>query len=126
MFECEILTLEVPAAISISDIVTAWRNFRKSNVECKKKYGSIDSPKVPIDSRLTLALYRLFVNYSNDVSNKLYIFDSAKIASGIIMYKSDTDLCCIARAKISEQFSEILLSTVCNPSNHILLIVPVA
>lgn len=120
---CEVLTIEVSKSIGIKDIISAWRNFRKSNSDCKKKYGLLDSPRASIDNCLYLALYRQFVNYSNEDARVLYIFDSAKIASGIMMYKFDGDPNRISRAKISEQFSDVMLSTNCNPSNHILMIV---
>lgn len=119
----EILTIEVSNSIGIKDILIAWRNFRKTNNECKKKYGQLDSPRMSTSNCLFLALYRQFVQYINDDSRVIYIFDSAKIASGIVMCKTDNDPAYISRAKISSQFSDIILSTQCNPSNHILLIV---
>lgn len=120
-YTCDVLTIEVPAIVGIKDILISWRNFMKTNNKCKEKYGQL-SPKQSVNNNMYLACYRQFVQYFNEPNRVLYVFDSAKIASGIKMTKID-DANIITRAKISEQFSDYILSTPCNPSNHILLIV---
>ena len=122
MSTCEVLTLEVPMTINIKDVLITCRNFMKTNNKCKEKYGKL-SPKHSINNDLYLALYRQFIQYFNEPNRVIYIFDSAKIASGIKLYKSEDNPATIARAKITEQFNDVMLSTPCNPSNHILMIV---
>jgi hypothetical protein len=118
MQSCDVQSLEVPANIGIKDVLSAIRNFMK--ISCKEEYLNL-SPRVDVDCNLYLSLYRTCTQFFNSSSYVIYVFDSAKITSGIMINRDDPYA--VTRAKITSQFSNYILETPCNPSNHILLIV---
>lgn len=118
MQSCDVQSLEVPMNIGIKDVLSAIRNFMKTS--CKEEYLNL-SPRVDVDCNLYLSLYRTCTQFFNSSSYVIYVFDSAKITSGIMISRDDPYA--VTRAKITSQFSNYILETPCNPSNHILLII---